>query len=196
MRSQRKDPQLFGVLAVGVEVLPAALKTFGLAQSQPAGGFVTGPPKSLRIDKRLRQEHRLSELHSPIFGQSSTHQLEDPRRQIGPAPGGRQDEKTAVLRHQMTPLGNLARRPMQETVARLEMQGSGAERQHRDPFSPMFCDLAQDPANGVGVAQIVFTVEQFIMPTTFLVGVDQPYRDLIKEPPFRGQSFQNPIGMR
>ena len=191
--SQRTDPQLFGVLEVQLVVLPTALKTFGLAQSQPASGFVAGPPKTLRIDKRLGQEHRMAEVASPILGQAITHQLEDPRGQVGPAPRRRQDEKAAVLRHQMTPLGNLPRRPMQVTIARLEMQRSRSERQHRDPCSPILRDIAQHPANGVGVAQVVFLIEQLIMPTAFLVGLNQPHGDVSQEPAFGGQPFQNLI---
>src|SRR6266487_1789380 len=47
-----KDPQLFGVLGVDVEILPTPLKASGFAQSLPTGGFVTGAPKTLRIDER------------------------------------------------------------------------------------------------------------------------------------------------
>src|SRR5439155_20259290 len=48
---QGKDPQLFWVLGVGVEILPTPLKASGFAQSLPAGGVVTGAPKTRRIDE-------------------------------------------------------------------------------------------------------------------------------------------------
>jgi hypothetical protein len=43
------------------------------------------------------------------------------------------------------------------------MQGRRAEGQHRDPFSPILGDIAQHPANGVGLAQVVFLMEQFVV---------------------------------
>lgn len=75
------------------------------------------------------------------------------------------------------------------------MQASRAEGQHRDPFSPILRDIAQNPANGVGVAQVVFLIEKLIMPSTFRVGSNQPHRDLSQEPALRRQSFQHLIGM-
>jgi hypothetical protein len=41
----------------------------------------------------------------------------------------------------------------------------------------------------------MFLIGQLIMPSTFLVGLNQPHRDFSQEPAFRGQSFQNLIRM-
>ena len=137
----------------------------------------------------------MAEVKLPIIGQPITHHLEHPRRQIGPAPRRRQDEKPAVLRHQMTPLGNLSGRPMQVTIARFKMQRSRAEGQHRHPFSAILRDVTQNSPNRMSVAQVVELVEQFIMPPPILIGLNQPHRDFTQEPAFRRQSFQNPIRM-
>ena len=56
------------MLGIEVEILSAALIALRLAQRFPARGFVTRAPKSVRINKRLHQEHRVSKLGLPVSG--------------------------------------------------------------------------------------------------------------------------------
>ena len=56
------------MLGIEIEILSAALKAWRLARRFPARSFVTRAPKSVRIHKRLHQEHRVAELRLPVAG--------------------------------------------------------------------------------------------------------------------------------
>ena len=121
--TQCPHPKLLGMLLVDVVILPGTLKAFSLAQGLPAGRLVAGAPIALWIDKGLHEQHGMTEVLSPILTQPITRQLQDARGEVGPFASGRQDEKSAVLRDEVSPLGYLPGTPPQKEVAELEVQG-------------------------------------------------------------------------
>ena len=120
--SQSSHPQLLGMPGVGVKVLPVPRIALGRPQLLPAGGFVAGAPKPLRIDKGFGHPHRIAKVLLPVLGQPLANQLQTPRGQIGPLTRSRQHQKPGVLRDEMPPLFDLARRPAQPLVPQLEVK--------------------------------------------------------------------------
>src|SRR5439155_22158473 len=84
-RVERAHPNLLRVLAIGVEVLPIALRTLRGSQPFPSGGLVTSAPEPLRVHESLDRQNRMSKMLLPILSQSITSQLQNSRCQIGPA---------------------------------------------------------------------------------------------------------------
>ncbi len=64
------DEQRLGPLMFDIIILLAAAITLGGPQLGPAAGFVGGAPEQLRIDKTLRQPHRMSVAPLPILRQT------------------------------------------------------------------------------------------------------------------------------
>ena len=65
---ERPHPEFFGMLRVGVKVLPVPFTTLGRAQALPARGAVTGALEALRINEGLHRQHRMPEMLLPICG--------------------------------------------------------------------------------------------------------------------------------
>src|SRR6266511_5710121 len=111
------------MLSVGVKVLPVSLVALGRPQLLPAGGFVTGATKAQRINEGFHHQHQVPKVLPPILRQALTNQLQNSRGQIRPLTGSGQYEEAGVLRDQMTPLLDLARRPVQPLIPELEVKG-------------------------------------------------------------------------
>ena len=139
------------MLGVRVVILASPRKPPRLPQSLPVGRPITGAAKALGIDERLDQEHGMSELLLPVLRQSRARQLEHARSQVGPPPRAGQHQETAVLREKMAAFLDLASRPVQELVTWFKVQRRRTKGQHRDPFSAVFGDITQDPADRIGV---------------------------------------------
>src|SRR5439155_13355394 len=120
--SQGSYPELLGMFSVGVKVLPVSLVALGRPQRLPACRFVTGATKTQRINEGFHHQHRITKVLPPILSQALTNQLQNPRRQIRPLTWSGQHQKPGVLRDQMPPFLDLARRPVQPLVPELDVK--------------------------------------------------------------------------
>ena len=57
------------MLGVHIVILATPRKSLRPPQSLPVGGAITGAAKTLRIDERLGQQHRMSKLVLPVLRQ-------------------------------------------------------------------------------------------------------------------------------
>jgi hypothetical protein len=79
---------------------------------------------------------------------------------------------------------------VQELVAGLEVQRRRTKGQHRDPFSAILGDITQDLANGIGIAQIVFALQQFVVSVPLRLALHQTHDHFVQQTRFDRQLLQ------
>ena len=132
-------------------------------------------PESGRVDKGFQQQHAMTESRLPIAGQTPLAQRQNPRPQI--AHRLRQDEKAAVVDHQLQAAIALTEVPADPAIPPRALEGGGGKAQQRYPFLPpggdipeRFADLRQSP-------QVVVLLHQFLIPG-LIAGQNRPHHDL------------------
>ena len=140
---------------VGVKVLPIPFIALRRPQLLPARRFVTGGAKALRIDEGFRHLHRVTKVFRPIRRQPLANELQNPRGQIGPLARGGQHQKPGILRDQMPPLFDLARRPAQPLISKLEVKRRRTEDHQGQPLASILGDIPQHAADRSRVLQVV-----------------------------------------
>ena len=93
-----------------------------LSRLLPTGGLAAGAPEAQRIDEAFHHLRRITKVLLPILRQPFAGPLQDLRGQIGPLARSGQGQKAGILRDQMPPLLDLARRPVQPLVPQFDMK--------------------------------------------------------------------------
>jgi len=162
-------------LATAAEALAGFLpETLG-----PIGdGPVHGPSKALRVDKGFQQQHAMTESGFPIAPQTPLAERQHPRPQVENMPLG-QDEKTAVVDHQLQAAIALAKIPTDPAIARGALEGTGRKAQQGHPFLPPGGDIPQRFADLRQGPQVVVLLHQLLI-TGLFEGTNRPDHDLAK----------------
>src|SRR5277367_4696195 len=144
-----EDP--LGGLRQGAVPPAGAAESLRVPHVDPVRRPIHRPAKTLRVHKGPQQQHAMTEGGLPIARQTPWAERQNPRPQIENMPVG-QDEKAAVVDHQLQAAVALAKVPADPAIARRTLEGRGRKAQQRHPFLPpggdipqRFADLRQGP---------------------------------------------------
>jgi len=146
--------------------VPGASKPPAVSHLRPVGCLVGRPAKAPPVHEGLQQQHRMAEALPPIGHQPPLAQPQNARPQIRKMPA-RQDQKAAVVDHQLEPVELMPEVPADPLVPRRTLPGRRRETYWAQPLLPPNGYVAERLADLRKSPQVVVLLHQGLITSLF-----------------------------